>query len=95
MKKVFTLLFLSFFFVGLSVNAQMLATFEDDEDENVNWASFPGWHETRFIEGGAPQVGANTDKTGINKSDKCLFAVNVADADWWGNFATITFIEPV
>ena len=95
MRKIFTLFLVLFFCAGFSVKAQMLATFEDDADELVDWGKFPGWHETRFVVGGDPQIAANPDKSGLNKSDKSLFAINVADADWWGNFIEIHFIEPI
>jgi len=96
MKKVFTLFFVSILCAGFYANAQVLATFEDDADELVNWGKFPDWHEApRFIEGGAPQIGANPEKAGLNKSDKCLIAINIADADWWGNFVSLWFNEPI
>ena len=96
MKKVFTLFFVLFFCAGMYVNAQMIATFEDDAEDLINWGGFPGWLEgARFVEGGLPQVAANPDKSGLNKSDMCLMAINIADADWWGNFVTLPFTDPI
>ena len=42
-----------------------------------------------------PRVMDNPAKTGINTSDKCVGAVNVADADWWKNFLILELNEPV
>ena len=42
-----------------------------------------------------PRVIDNPDKTGINTSDKCVGATNVADADWWKNFLILDLNEPV
>lgn len=56
----------------------------------------PYWFDDgRFVEGGVPQVTDNPSKSGINTSDRCLVAINVADADWWGNFAVLGLREPI
>ncbi|MDR1632530.1 MAG: T9SS type A sorting domain-containing protein [Dysgonamonadaceae bacterium] len=98
-KFIFTSLFLSSLVFGL--HAQTLATFEDGADDNLYLSDFgtsgdPFWYENAlFVEGGLPQIGANPSKTGINTSDKSLFAINVANADWWGNFAVLGMKNPV
>lgn len=42
-----------------------------------------------------PTIMDNPVKTGINSSDKCVGAVNVADADWYKNFLILDLKEPV
>lgn len=42
-----------------------------------------------------PQVVDNPDKTGINTSDKCLGATNIANADWQGNLVCLKLNEPI
>jgi hypothetical protein len=42
-----------------------------------------------------PQIGDNSSKSGNNTSDKCLLAINIANADWWGNFAVLGLKNPV
>lgn len=84
------LLLLSLFFVsaGFFLNAQTLATFENLEEDVLLFSDYgtsgdPYWFDDgRFVEGGVPQVTDNPSKSGINTSDRCLVAINVADADW-------------
>ncbi|MDR0505353.1 MAG: hypothetical protein LBH32_00835, partial [Dysgonamonadaceae bacterium] len=79
MKNLFFTLFLLSLVLGLQ--AQTLATFEDGASDlavfstnDVDGGGF--WFDAeRFIEGGAPQIGSNPAKGGINTSDKCLMAV--------------------
>lgn len=42
-----------------------------------------------------PKVMANPDKTGINTSEKCVGATNVANAGWWQNFLVLELRTPV
>ena len=42
-----------------------------------------------------PRVMDNPSKSGINTSEKCVGAVNKADADWWKNFLILDLKEPV
>ena len=42
-----------------------------------------------------PRVVDNPSKTGLNTSEKCVGATNVADADWWKNFLILDLKEPV
>ena len=42
-----------------------------------------------------PRVMDNPSKSGINTSEKCVGATNVADADWWKNFLILDLKEPV
>lgn len=42
-----------------------------------------------------PRVMDNPSKSGINTSEKCVGAVNIADADWEKNFLILDLNEPV
>ena len=42
-----------------------------------------------------PKVMDNPNKTGINTSDKCIGATNVANAGWWKNFLILELKTPV
>ena len=42
-----------------------------------------------------PRVVDNPSKAGLNTSEKCVGATNVADADWWKNFLILDLKEPV
>jgi hypothetical protein len=99
MKNIITLFL--FLCLVLTTNAQTLATFENVEDDNFYLSDYgtsgdPFWYESGvFVEGGLPQIGNNPSKSGNNTSDKCLLAINIADADWWGNFAVLGLKNPV
>ena len=42
-----------------------------------------------------PRVMNNPDKTGINTSNRCVGATNVANAGWWQNFLVLELKTPV
>jgi len=42
-----------------------------------------------------PKVMTNPDKTGINTSNRCVGATNVANAGWWQNFLVMELKTPV
>jgi len=42
-----------------------------------------------------PKVMTNPDKTGINTSNRCIGATNVANAGWWQNFLILELKTPV
>ena len=42
-----------------------------------------------------PKVMANPDNTGINTSNRCVGATNVANAGWWQNFLILELKTPV
>lgn len=91
MKKI--TLIVATLFVAMCANAQTLATFETGVSEPLS-VDAGGWHiETLFSK--QPSVYNNPDKTGINASDKCAGATNVADADWWGNFMSLKLADKV
>jgi hypothetical protein len=99
MKNISTLLFCLAF--AWTTNAQTLATFENVENDNLYLSDYgasgdPFWYDNAlFIDGGLPQIGDNPSKSGNNTSDKCLLAINIANADWWGNFAVLGLKNPV
>jgi hypothetical protein len=91
MKKL--TLIVATLFVTMFANAQTVATFEDGNTDALA-VDMGGWHiATLFAQ--EPSVYNNPDKTGINTSDKCAGATNVADADWWGNFLSLKFANKV
>lgn len=42
-----------------------------------------------------PRVRTNPSKTGINTSNRCITATNVANAGWWKNFLILDLRQPV
>lgn len=90
MKKLFTL---CAFALGItaSVSAQQLATFEDGADNKL--AVDGWWDPVHFVVG--PSIMDNPSKSGLNTSNKCFGAVNVANADWWGNFGPLKLSSPI
>jgi hypothetical protein len=100
MKNIFFTLVLCLCFVP-AMNAQTLAAFEDLAEDNLLLSDYgtsgdPYWYESSlFVDGGLPQVGNNPAVGGNNTSAKCLLAINVADADWWGNFAVLGMKTPI
>ena len=42
-----------------------------------------------------PRVRTNPSKTGINTSNRCITATNVADAGWWRNFLILELKQPI
>lgn len=91
MKKLFTICVIALCACFAS-KAQTLATFENDGADDIlkvdGW-----WMPELFVIG--PSIMDNTDKSGLNTSDKCVGAVNVADADWWGNFLPLKLDSPI
>jgi hypothetical protein len=94
MKKAVTFIFVLCCTTWV-MNAQMLATFEDGANDLMAIDPTFWYMPEVFVDGGAPQIGSNTDKSGLNKSDKCFLAVNVANADWWGNFISLKLVNPI
>ena len=92
MKKLFTICAFAF---GLFFNtdAQVLATFENPSNDLLVLDEYHSQNNDLFVV--APSVGDNSAKAGLNTSNKCMLAVNIADADWWGNFAELRLKTPV
>ncbi|MDD3078808.1 MAG: T9SS type A sorting domain-containing protein [Paludibacter sp.] len=92
MRKLFTICACALLSLTYTVKAQVLATFEDTGTDQLELGS--KWYESALFSV-EPCIGDNPSKSGLNTSDKCFLAVNVADADWWGNFGELTFKTPV
>lgn len=77
----------------LSASAQgtLLADFESGSTGKLRIA---GEYATDLFKV-APKVMNNPDKTGINTSNKCVGATNVANAGWWQNFLVLALRSPV
>jgi O-glycosyl hydrolase len=88
-KKIITILFA---LVAVTVQAQdVLADFENGSTGrlriNTNYDS--------GLFSAVPRVRTNPSKTGINTSNRCITATNVANAGWWKNFIILDLKEPV
>ncbi len=79
--------------VALAVNAQttLLADFEDGSAGKLKINK--DYQGSLFSV--KPRVMDNPLKAGVNTSEKCVGATNVADADWWKNFLILDLQEPV
>lgn len=79
--------------VALAVNAQttLLADFEDGSAGKLKINK--DYQGSLFSV--KPRVMDNPSKAGVNTSEKCVGATNVADADWWKNFLILDLQEPV
>ena len=88
-----SLIFFVIAMMSLVANAQttLLADFEDGTAGKLKINK----DYTGSLFSTKPRVIDNPDKTGINPSDKCVGAVNVANADWWKNFLILDLNEPV
>ncbi len=84
--RTLLILIIGISFFCSTLDAQLLATFEDDDTNYISLSE--EWYDsTLFVE--YPGIFQNPDTTGINNSKKCFGAINVADADWWGNFVCL------
>lgn len=92
MRRILTFVTAAILSCGSGSAQTMLADFEDGTAGRLTIDDSKTIAEC-FIE--RPAVMDNPDKTGINVSDKCLGAVNVANADWWGNMVALKLDNPV
>lgn len=98
MKKFTFLAVMAFIFSVLlksqTQTIQTLSTFENSYEnlalENGDWCV-----SERFTANGQPGIYNNPLKVGINISNKCFGAVNVADADWWGSIVSLKLSSPI
>lgn len=76
-----------------SANAQstLLADFETGSTGKLRLGT--NYDSSLFSE--VPRVRNNPSKTGINTSNRCITATNVAGAGWWKNFLILDLREPV
>jgi hypothetical protein len=74
------------------VNAQKLASFENPENDLLEIGEKEYMAEIFVL---APAIADNDVKAGLNTTNRVFKAVNVADADWWGNFGSLKFKTPM
>lgn len=77
--------------MSLSAQTTLLADFEDGTTGTLKINK----DYTGNLFSVKPRVMDNPSKSGINTSDKCVGATNVANADWWKNFLMLDLQEPV
>ena len=77
--------------MSLSAQTTLLADFEDGTTGTLKINK----DYTGALFSVKPRVMDNPSKSGINTSDKCVGATNVANADWWKNFLMLDLQEPV
>ena len=92
MKKLITILFAIVAITSQEILAQeVLADFENATTGklriNTNYDS--------SLFSVTPRVRTNPSKTGINTSNRCVYATNVANAGWWKNFLILDLKQPV
>lgn len=92
MKKLFTIC-VSTLCMCMGMQAQKLATFEEGANDYLTIDGW--WNPDLYVEGAGPSLMDNTAKGGINTSNRCVGAVNMPDADWWGNFFPLKLKEPI
>lgn len=94
MKILFIALILVFGATAqFTANAQttLLADFENGTTGALRIGT--GYDSSLFS--ATPRVRNNPSKTGINTSEKCVTATNVANAGWWKNFLILNLKEAV
>ena len=94
MKRLIFALVLAFGMTAeFAANAQttLLADFESGSTGSLKINT--NYDSSLFSE--APRVRANPSKTGINTSEKCITATNVADAGWWKKLLILDLKRPV
>ena len=90
MKKILVT-FLTIISLGSYAQTSLLSDFEDGTTGklSINKDYKGSLFSTK------PRVMDNPSKSGINTSEKCVGAVNIADADWEKNFLILDLNEPV
>ena len=90
MKKILVTLF-TIISLGSYAQTSLLSDFEDGTTGklSINKDYKGSLFSTK------PRVMDNPSKSGINTSEKCVGAVNIADADWEKNFLILDLNEPV
>ena len=76
-----------------TVNAQstLLADFENGSTGMLRIST--NYDSSLFSQ--TPRVRSNPSKTGINTSERCITAINVANAGWWRNFLILDLRQPI
>ncbi len=94
MKRLLLILFLALDCAAqIPANAQstLLADFENGSTGKLRI----GTNYDSNLFSAVPRVRNNPSKTGINTSNRCIAATNVADAGWWRNFLILELKQPV
>jgi len=91
MMRRFLLFVFTMFSLGASAQTALLVDFEDGTTGSLSINK--DYQGSLFAV--KPRVMDNPAKTGLNTSEKCVGATNVADADWWKNFLILDLKEPV
>ena len=94
MRRLFLAFVLSFGWIAqytASAQSTLLADFEDGSTGMLRI----GTNYDSSLFSATPRVRNNPSKTGINTSNKCITATNVANAGWWKNFLILSLKEPV
>lgn len=92
-RSSFTWLLATLFSLSVSAQTTVLADFEDGTAGKLKINK--DYTGSLFVSGKKPAVIDNPSKAGINTSEKCVGATNVADADWWKNFLILDLNEPI
>ncbi|MDR0394292.1 MAG: T9SS type A sorting domain-containing protein [Tannerella sp.] len=98
MKKILYLsFFLCFGFVLKPADfvTTVLSTFESSYENVSPDFSIEEYNRNLFTANGEPAIYDNPDKSGLNTSNKCFGAINIADADWWGNIVCLHLNTPL
>ncbi|MBO4550805.1 MAG: hypothetical protein J5733_08745, partial [Bacteroidaceae bacterium] len=90
-KATFLSIFAMLLALTASAQGTLLADFENGSTGRLRIGS--GYDASLFKV--TPKVMANPDNTGINTSNKCVGATNVANAGWWQNFLVLELKTPV
>lgn len=77
---------------GMAAQRKSLATFEEGSSDLLS-VEAGSYTPSLFVS--TPAVCDNPDTSGINKSARCLGAINVADADWYGNTVELKLSTPL
>ena len=83
-RSSFTWLLATLFSLSVSAQTTVLADFEDGTAGKLKINK--DYTGSLFVSGKKPAIIDNPSKAGINTSEKCVGATNVADVDWWKNF---------
>ena len=94
MRRINSIIFLFLMVFNFSTYSQLLSDFETGGTNNIVVNGAGTWYEGNLFNG-APGLVANPDLTGVNKTATCVQAINVKNADWWGNFIFFTPKTPI
>ena len=94
MKRITSIIFLFLLLLNVTTYSQLLSDFETGGTNNIVVNGAGTWYDGNLFNG-TPGLVPNPDVTGINETATCVQAINVKDANWWGNFIFFTLNNPV